>query len=137
MRRRLATATATLLIASACSNTPSPSPSSIPITLRAAPSNFGCEAVGVPYRSVTFRIDATADDQVIAVADTGGSLQTFWSAGFAGGSSDDRVVRDPAGSVVARDGQVLPIPARAWPRLAGYFVCPYVNAVYVLLVDPQ
>jgi hypothetical protein len=105
--------------------------------LRVAPANLGCDALVPPYGSVTFKIEVTAPEQVVALADNGASLSTSWSAGFVGGSSDDLVVRDPAGSVVVRDGEVLIIPDRAWPRLAGYFVCPSSTALYVLLVDPQ
>jgi hypothetical protein len=105
--------------------------------LRVAPANLGCDAQVPPYGSVTFKIEVTAPEQVVALADNGASLSTSWSAGFVGGSSDDLVVRDPAGSVVVRDGEVLIIPDRAWPRLAGYFVCPSSTALCVLLVDPQ
>jgi hypothetical protein len=45
-------------------------------------------------------------------------------------------VRDPAGQVIAADGEALPIPEGAWPRLHGYFVCPSADALYVLLQDP-
>lgn len=143
------------LVLAACTSTPTatptarpvttPTPPSMPapeesptaITLRAAPDNLGCDAIAPTYRSVTFVIDVTAPDQVVARADTGETLTTFWSAGFVGGSSADPVVRDPAGSVVARDGDVLAMPEGAWPRLAGYFVCPSTNALYVLLQDPE
>lgn len=127
------------IVVSACANQPSPPPavSPIPITLRVAPADLGCDAIAAPYRSITFRIDATAPEQVVALTNTGASLSTFWSAGFVGGSSADPVVRDPSGSVVARDGEVLPIPEAARPRLAGYFICPSSNALYVLFVDPQ
>jgi hypothetical protein len=107
------------------------------ISLRVAPADLGCDAMGVPYRSVTFMIDPKAREQVIARADDGRSLRTFWSAGFAGGSAEDPVIRDPAGAIVVRDGDVLDIPLDSWPRLAGYFVCPSTSALYVLLEDPR
>ena len=105
--------------------------------LRVAPVNLGCDAIGVDYRSVTFHVDPTAAEQVLAAADTGKSLVTYWSAGFRPGTAAERVVRDPAGQVVVSDGDVLPIPQSEWPRLHGYFVCPSPDALYVLLVDPS
>jgi hypothetical protein len=105
--------------------------------LRPAPEGLGCDAMGVAYRSVTFKIDPAAADAVTAVTDQGGSLRTFWSVGFVGGSSGDAVVRDPDGQVVATDGEVLAVPEGAWPRLHGYFVCPSPDALYVLLQDPS
>lgn len=106
------------------------------LTLRTSPPNVGCDAMTPPYRRATFRIDATAAEQVIAVADTGAQLLTYWSEGFVG-SAADAVVRDPAGKVVVTDGQVLDIAAGGWPRLAGYFVCPSRDALYILLADPE
>jgi hypothetical protein len=106
-----------------------------PIALRTAPPDLGCDAIPPPYRQVTFRIDAAAEEQVSALTDTGARLVTYWSAGFRAGSADDPVVRDPSGSVVVADGEVLSIPHEEWPRLHGYFVCPSFAALYVLL-DP-
>ena len=141
MRLRIAMLAVVGLVTSACASpppsTPLPVVSPVPITLRVAPANLGCDAMAPPYGSVTFRIDATAPEQVVALADTGATLSTFWSAAFVGGSSGESLVRDPAGSVVVRDGEVLRIPDGSWPRLAGYFVCPSSNALYVLFVDPQ
>jgi hypothetical protein len=122
-------------------STPTAAPPTPPaadeIQLRLAPANLACDAIGVPYKSATFRIDATATEQVSAVADTGTQLRTFWSAGFQGGSADERVVRDSSGQVVATDGEVLTIPDGAWPRLHGYFVCPSADALYILVPDPS
>lgn len=139
---RVALLAVVALLIGACSNAPqAPIPtapaSRVAITLRVAPPNLGCDAMAPEYRSVTFAIDAAAPEHVVARTDSGTTLSTFWSAGFEGGSSEDPVVRDPAGAVVARDGEVLRIPEGAWPRLAGYFVCPSSNALYVLLVDPS
>ncbi len=141
--RRLLLATACLAIVGCGSPNPvGPSPSgatasgSAAIRLGLAPANLGCDAIGVPYRRVTFRIDATASEPVSAVANTGTLLHTFWSAGFQGGSADEPVVRDPAGRVVATNREVLAIPDGAWPRLHGYFVCPGPDALYILLADP-
>jgi hypothetical protein len=116
---------------------PSAATSPSPIALRTAPANLGCDTIGVGYRSVTFHIDRTTAEQVSVTTDTGRSLLTYWSTGFRPGAAVERVVRDPAGQVVVTDGQVLPIPQAAWPRLHVYFVCPSPNALYVLLVDPS
>lgn len=106
------------------------------ILLREAPANLGCDAMGVPYRSATIRIDASAAEQVWAETDTGTRLDMFWARGFAGGPGSEPVVVDPEGQVVARDGEQIAIPDGAWPRLHGYFVCPSSTAIYVLLQDP-
>jgi hypothetical protein len=116
--------------------TSSPGASTVPIVLRPAPADLGCDAMRPAYDVVTFHIDPAGEEQVFATTDTGLALLTYWSAGFVPGSSDDPTVRDPAGQVVARDGDVLPIPPAAWPRLHGYFVCPSTDAVYVLIEDP-
>jgi hypothetical protein len=106
------------------------------VQLNVAPANLGCDAMGVPYRSLTIRIDPAAADQVTALTDDNAPLKTFWSAGFVGGPLDDPVVLDPDGNVVARDGEVVVIPDGQWPRLHGFFVCPSPDAIYVLLTDP-
>jgi len=86
---------------------------------------------------VTFHVDPTAQEQVFATTDTGRALLTYWSAGFVPGTSEDPVVREQGGQVIVRDGDILPIPPAAWPRLHGYFVCPSTDAVYVLIQDPE
>lgn len=113
-----------------------PSAEDAPIQLRQARGDFGCDTIGVPYRVVTFHIDPGETEQVTAIADTGKVLRTFWSAGFRGGSVDEKVVRDPAGAIVAVDGEVLGIPQDAWPRLHGHFVCPSPDSLYILTPDP-
>ena len=135
-------------VVTACGGATAPSASpSVPATpavasgaagmvLQLAPADLGCDAMGVPYRSVMIKIEPAAADSVTAVTDLGATLRTFWSLGFVGGPPDDPVVRDPAGQVVATDGERLEIPEGAWPRLHGYFVCPSTNALYVLLEDP-
>ena len=51
-------------------------------------------------------------------------LRVSWPPGFAAGTYDEAVVRDPAGLVVARDGQRLVAPAHGFPRLpGGWAVC--------------
>lgn len=104
--------------------------------LRRAPDDLGCDAIGLDYRSVTFHIDPAAAEHVSAVTDQGKPLLTFWSDGFVPGTAEERVIRDPSGAVVVSDGEVLAIPAAAWPRLHGYFVCAGPDALYVLLADP-
>ena len=128
----------------ACSGTSAPSaapsvapPSGAVLVLQPAPANLGCDTMAVPYRNVTFEIDPAAADPVTAVTDQGTTLRTFWATGFVGGPADDPVVRDPAGQVVAKDGDALDVPEGAFPRLKGYFVCPSQDALYVLLQDPS
>ena len=129
--------------ASPAVTSPPPAPSADPsadastLSLATAPADLGCDAMGVAYRSVRFEVDATAADQVTAIADTGAALKTYWSAGFRGGPVADGTVLGPQGEVVASDGDELPIPTGAWPRLGGYFVCPAPTAIYVLATDPE
>ena len=133
------------ILVGACGLGGSASPSAAPtssapvqvIALNRAPANLGCDAMAVPYRRVTFRIDSAAEEQVTVITDGGDQLRTLWSDGFIGGSSEVPVVLDPGGRVVARDGDVLEIPDAAWPRLHGYFVCPSPDAIYVLERDPE
>jgi hypothetical protein len=131
-----------LLVAACGSATATPQPGSVApsgatIQLNQAPGDLGCDTIGVDYREVTFHIDPRAKEQVSALADTGISLRTFWSAGFQGGSATDKVVLDPAGAAVVTDGEVLAIPEGAFPRLHGYFVCPSPDALYILTPDPS
>jgi hypothetical protein len=125
--------------ASPSPSAPSPSalsPSPDGFGLRPAPADLGCDAIRPPYDEVTFRIDPSAEDAVTAVTDTGTVLKTYWSSGFRGGTTADPVVRDAAGQVVVRDGDVMVIPEAEWPSVAGYFVCPSTDAVYVLERGP-
>lgn len=129
--------TATPTEPSAPSATPVASAPAGTIQLNMAPANLGCDAMGVPYRSLTIRVDPAAADQVTGLTDDNAPLKTFWSAGFVGGPLDDPAVLDPDGNVVARDGEIVVIPDGQWPRLHGYFVCPSADAVYILLADPS
>ena len=130
-------ATPSVVASAEPSGAPSQAPGSgAPLALRPAPPDLGCDAIPVDYRRVTFVVDASAADPVTAQTDTGRSLQTFWSAGFTGSAAAD-AVRDPNGQVVAANGETLDIPEGALPRLHGYFVCPSMNAIYVLLQDPS
>jgi hypothetical protein len=140
---RLALSIALAVLLAGCgSATPTTSPSSPAVAsggsiqLNQAPADLGCDTIGVDYREVTFQIDPAASDQVTALADTDAVLRTFWSAGFSGGPPGENVVFDPAGAVVATDGETLAIPAGAFPRLHGYFVCPSPDALYILAEDP-
>jgi hypothetical protein len=112
-------------------------PSGSTIVLHEAPANLGCDTIGVDYKSMTFHIDPAAAEQVSATTDTGVTLVTYWSVGFVPGADSERVIRDPAGKVVLRDGEVLQVPPAAYPRLAGYFVCLGTDKIYVLLNDPS
>jgi hypothetical protein len=117
--------------------TPPPSPSPTPpaptsappaIVLNRSPADLGCDSIGWPddverFRSLTFRIDPAAAEQVMAVSDTGVELETSWAPGFEPGSATERVVRGPDGQVVARDGEVVDLPEAANPELHGYLLC--------------
>ena len=81
-----------------------------------------CPLAGIPRR-LTFRIDAVAPEQVLAVDETATSYRVWWPEGFRGGTSADPVVRDPRGLVVARDGEVLIRADGGFPNLHGYSVC--------------
>jgi len=144
--RRILLLIGVAILAAGCATpvAPSAKPSSVPsqsgaaatITLRAAPADLGCDAMPVDYRRVTFKIDPEAEEHVTAQSDTGKSLPTFWSTGFAG-SAEPLAIKDPSGQVVAANGEALDIPEGALPRLHGYFVCPSTDALYVLLQDPS
>jgi hypothetical protein len=81
---------------------------------------------------VTFRIEPFAREAVIAVADDGMRLHVQWPPGFVGGTFDDPVVRDPAGQVVARDGERIVSPPQGLPNLHGYSVCFGGGSIYVM-----
>ena len=113
---------------------PTASPSSAPgFVLRAGTATGGCDAIGVEYQGLTWRIDPAADEPVTAITNTGVTLLTYWAPGFTAGTADERVIRDPAGVVVVRDGDGL----RVGDRLAGYFVCLGPQHLYVFTQDPQ
>jgi hypothetical protein len=125
-------------LVAACAAPTAPSQSAAAgMPLRVAPGDLGCDTIGIPYRSVTFDIDPAAADPVTAITDQGTSLRTYWSPGFVGGPPEDPVVRDPAGQVVAADGDVLAVPGDAYPRLKGYFVCTAPDALYIFLAEPS
>jgi hypothetical protein len=133
----VATVTAAPASAASLPATTSTATEAMTIVLREAPANMGCDAIGIDYTSMTFHIDPTATEQVSTVTDTGVTLATYWAAGFQPGADTERVVRDPAGQVVVTDGEVLQVPAAAYPRLHGYFVCLAPDKLYVLLTEPS
>jgi hypothetical protein len=81
-----------------------------------------CPLAGFPRR-LTFRIDAGAAEQVVALDETATQYRIWWPTGFRGGTSDDPVVRDPRGLVVLRHGEVLIVPDKGFPNLHGYSIC--------------
>jgi hypothetical protein len=86
------------------------------------PADQGCPLAGA--FDVTFRIEPYAGEPVTVVANDGMTLHVSWPPGFVAGTHDDPVVRDPAGHVVARDGQRLTVPATGFPKLpGGWAVC--------------
>ena len=136
--RGLVAAIVVLIVAACGEGTASPDASAggdrEVIELMFAPAGIdGCDAIGVDYRTVTFVIDPAAEDDVTATTDTGARLTTRWAPGFVGGPAAERVVLDPSGQVVARDGEQLVNPPGAWPRLHGYRVCPAPDHLTILL----
>ncbi len=122
----------------AISSSPSPAPTATPIpspgfALRAGTATGGCDAIGLEYQSLTWQIDPAADEPVTALTDTGVTLLTYWAPGFTAGTGDERVIRDPAGVIVVRDGDQL----RVGDRLAGYYVCLGPETLWVFTQDPQ
>jgi hypothetical protein len=100
---------------------------------------IGCDAIGVDYKSATINIDAASDPDVWAGTDTEqpGKIAVKWTDGFFATGETEVIIRGPKGEEVARDGTVIDVPAGAYPRLAGYFVCLGPDALYVLETDPQ
>ena len=119
---------------------PDPSLQATPAPTLHVQTNDGkvCRLAALPPGPVTFRIDPSAPpaEQVVAVDVRGRSERVIWAEGFTGGTLDDPVVRDPAGAVVARDGeQFLLTPDD--DRLHGYQVCAGSGNLYVLLFDRE
>jgi hypothetical protein len=102
-------------------------PTPIPIQIHLSPGT-DCPLAGLPRR-LTFRIDARAAEQVVALDETATQYRVWWPDGFHGGTSEDPVVRDPHGLVVARDSEVLIVPDKGFPNLHGYSVCSGGDAV--------
>jgi hypothetical protein len=107
-------------------------PLSSGVGLRIAPSDLGCDSIGLDYQRVTFHIDPAAAEPVVATTNTGVSLVTYWASGFQLGPGPDRVVRDPARQVVVSDGDVWGTDK----QLSGYFACFGTTSLYVVLTQP-
>jgi hypothetical protein len=145
--RRIATLAGILAVAAgACTGGASTAPSIAPggsptaapgtLVLERVPDSTACDAIGVDYTSVTFRIDVTATPQVWAVADTGTSLLVRWSGAFAAGTGTVPTVVDGSGTVVLEDGETMDLPEGGWPDLHGHIVCPGPSSLTVLEVAP-
>jgi hypothetical protein len=104
------------------------------VELNRVPDGLACDAVGIPFRLMTFDVDPAIPGVVTAVTDAGDQLNTYWREGFALGV-DGRSIVDPAGQRVVTDGEVLVVPQNDWPRLIGYMVCPAPGKLYILLPD--
>lgn len=63
------------------------------IKLRYTP-DLACPAALGP-RPLMFRIDESADEDVVAIGPDGTASEVRWSEGFVGGIANDPVVRDP------------------------------------------
>ena len=106
------------------------------IVLDRTPS-IGCDSIGVDYTSATIRIDASSDPDVWAETEGAKKLAVKWTDGFSATDGSPPTIVGPKGEEVAHDGTKIDVPAAAYPRLAGYFVCLSPDALYVLETDPQ
>ena len=139
---------ATLTLALSCSPPPpsvvvGPTPTLVPtgphgsslrpaLALEFFPSGTPCRLAGLPP-TLTFVIDADADDPVVAVSPNNRTYHVRWEEGFRSGPAGDPVVLDPEGVVVARNGEVMTNPADGSPELHGHLVCSGSETVYVFL----
>jgi hypothetical protein len=98
---------------------------------------IACDSIGIDYKSATIKIDTASDPAVWAETDTGKKLAVKWTEGFNASDGNPTVINGPKGEEVARDGTVIAVPAGAYPRLVGYFVCLSPDTLYVLETDPQ
>ena len=98
---------------------------------------IGCDTIGIDYKSATIKIDAASDPDVWAETDTGKRIAVNWTNGFTATDGAAPVIKGPKGEEVARDGTKIDVPAGAYPRLVGYFVCLGPDAIWVLETDPQ
>jgi hypothetical protein len=120
--------------------TPGSSPTAAPggLVLDRAPDTTGCDAIGVDYTSMTFRIDPAASPQIWAVADTGTNLTVRWDSSFEAGTGAEPTVVDDSGAVVLEDGDTLDMPAGgAYPELEGHFVCTGPTGLIILDEAPS
>jgi hypothetical protein len=100
--------------------------------LNVAPPDVECDSIVPPYDSLVFHVGDPAPDEVIARADTGLDLKTFWPKGFSATEGPPAAVKDASGTIIVTDGEELATGPRAVPRLRGYLVCPGPQTVYVL-----
>lgn len=148
--RTLAAAILLGTLALACSPAAAPSTSTAPTPSTAASPGastgaivlqrtgpVGCDSIGIDYTSATIRIDAASDPDVWAETEAGKKLAVNWTDGFTAKDGPPPVILGPKGEEVAKDGTRIDVPAAAYPRLAGYFVCLEVGAIDVLESDPQ
>ena len=98
------------------------------LAIRTAPDPNVCPGVAIPL-PMRFRIDPSAEEQVVAISRDSRSFRVFWAPGFTADDAAAPVVRDPDGTVVARDGEIL-----EGPLLHGYTVCATSDSIFVLLV---
>jgi hypothetical protein len=132
-RRDLLLGVVVATLASGCAQAAAPTAVPTPAATFAilyAPPNAGCPLAGAT--DVTFRIDPHAPEAVLAVADDGRASLVMWPPGFVAGTHEERIVKDPAGWVVARDGQRLIAPQEGFPKLpGGWPVCFGGGAIWV------
>ena len=112
-------------------------PSSASAIVLQRSGQVGCDTIGVDYKSATIKIDAASDPDVWAETDTGKKLVVNWTGGFTATGGPPPVINGLKGEEVARDGTVIVVPAGAYPRLVGYFVCLAPDALYIQETDPQ
>lgn len=108
------------------------------IVLQPAPTDLGCDSIGVEYDLATIRIDPDAAIQVWTEPNHGTRLATYWSAGFSTTNEKQPTILGPSGNVVATDGTGIDI--RHWKSYApwnAYFLCPSPNALYILEQPPR
>ena len=106
---------------------PSPTPASIQLRFRA---DMDCPGARVPV-PLTFKVDAAADEDVVAVSASGAPYHVWWSDGFIGGTASERVVRDQSGQIVVSDGDVI-----TEPTVHGHAMCATSESIYVLREGP-
>jgi hypothetical protein len=111
---------------------PSPSGDPASFQLNRAPVDLGCDSIMPPYRSWVFHIDPSASEPVWAIVNTGRRLRVEWGSAFRGIAGPPPLVVDDHGLEVVRDGTTGIMPAAAWPSVAGRFVCPAPDVIYVL-----
>lgn len=92
------------------------------VVLQYAPADFGCDSIGWPsevpvFSTVRVAIDPAREPDVTAVSDTGRELTVQWVPGFFPGGGGQRIVLDPDGREVARDGQVIKLIEGINPEL--------------------